>query len=154
MATRLAWGNVLATVCGKRVAGCSIFVLGIGKCPLSPPPPQRELNAGLVDTQLGRRLNEQPEDHGTIIIGQFDKTSLGDQPTQFNQLSRARAPLHLPGPCVMPRLLQGQAMAGAGRAALLVARCRQRLGQARVRAARQKRTRRRVCAMPPFVADQ
>jgi hypothetical protein len=43
-------------------------------------------------------------------------------------LPRTLAPLHLPGPRVMPRLSQSQAMAAAGRAALLVARCRQRVG--------------------------
>jgi hypothetical protein len=48
MATRLTSGNLLATVCGKRVAGCSVFVVGIGKCPLAASSPQRELTAGLI----------------------------------------------------------------------------------------------------------
>jgi len=154
MAAWQASSNVLATDRGSGVAGCSVFVVGIGKCPPSAPPPQRELVPGLVGAQFCRRLDQQPEDCGAIIVGQFDKARLGDKPAQFDQLPRALAALHLPGPRVMPRLLQCQAMAGAGRAALLIARCRQRAGQSPVRPARQKRTRRRVCAMPPVVADR
>jgi len=154
MATQLTSGNALAMDGGSGVADCSVFVVGIGKSPLAAPPPQRELTAGVVGAQPCSCLDQQPEDCGTIIIGQFDKASLGNQPAQLDQLPRALAPFHLPGPRVMPRLLQGQAMTSAGRAALLVARCRQRAGQSPVRPARQKRTRRRVCAMPPVVADR
>jgi len=154
MATRLAWGNALAMDGGKRVAGCSVFVVGIGKSSLSPPPPQRELGASLIGAQLCRCLDQQSKYHDTIIVGQFDYSRLGNQPAQLDQLPRALAPLHLPGPRVMPRLLQGQAMAGAARAALLIARFRQCVCQARVRPARQKRTRRRVCAIPPVAPDR
>ena len=84
MAAWQALGNVLAMDGGNDVAGCSVFVLGIGKSSLSPPPTQHELIAGVVGAQLCRRLDQQPEDHGAIIIGQFYQAGLGDKPAQLN----------------------------------------------------------------------
>lgn len=84
MATRLAWGNALAMDGGSGVGGCSILVVGIGKSPLPPSPPQRELVAGLVGAQFCRRLGQHSEDHGAIIIGQFNEARLGNEAAQLN----------------------------------------------------------------------
>jgi hypothetical protein len=56
MTALFASGNVRATDGGKGFAGYSVFV--VGKGPLSAPPPQCELVAGLVGTQLCRRLEQ------------------------------------------------------------------------------------------------
>jgi len=77
---------------------------------LTAPSPQQYLLFAIISTEFRGRFNEQSENDGAIVAGDFDQIGLCDQPAEFDQLARALAALHLPRPHVMPRRLRLQAV--------------------------------------------
>lgn len=88
----------------------SVAVAVIERPPAAPPPKCQRFIA-VVAAQCRRTLDQQPEDHCPIVVGQFDQTGLCHQPAQLDQLPRPLAARHLPLARVMPRQLRQQAVA-------------------------------------------
>lgn len=68
----------------------------ISECTTSAPSPEQGSRITICVAQCCRRINENAEDHRTVIVGQFDKPRLGDEAAKLDQLSGAFAALHLP----------------------------------------------------------
>lgn len=62
-------------------------------------------------TQFRHCFDQKSEDCGAIIVGKFDDPSLHYNAAELDQMPRAFAPLHLPVPAIMARLLRLQPMA-------------------------------------------
>lgn len=56
--------------------------------------------------QLRGSLQQQAQDRGAVVVGQFDQASFSDEPAQLDKLPRAFAPFHLPVTAIIPRLLR------------------------------------------------
>lgn len=86
---------------------------------LASPPPQQQRPFLVITTQPCRRLDQQPEDHRTIVIGEFDQPRLCNEPAELDQLAGALASLHDPRACIMPRSAGEQPVARRRRPAKL-----------------------------------
>jgi hypothetical protein len=70
---------------------------------LSPSSPQHSDLFTPVIPKPRRDVDQSAIEHRTIITGQFDQSSLGNQTTELDQLARAFATLHDPVSRVVPR---------------------------------------------------
>lgn len=66
------------------------------------PPPQRERALTILAAQRCCGGYEYAQYYGAIVIGQLDEPGFRDEAAELDQLPRALAPLHDPGPIVIP----------------------------------------------------
>ena len=70
------------------------------ECASAAPSPKAQRLVAPVATQCRGCLNEQTEDHRSIIVGEFDQSGFRDQAAEFDKVSRPFAAFHLPCPRV------------------------------------------------------
>lgn len=74
---------------------CPALAVRLKAAPAASPPKRQKLFASLAAKKRGC-VEQQPEHHRAIIVGQVDEAGLGDEPAELDQLAGALAPLHDP----------------------------------------------------------
>src|SRR4051812_8991396 len=69
---------------------------------LAASPPEQDHLFAVITSKSCRSFGKCAEDHGAVVIGQFDQARLRDQSAKLDHLARSLAALHNPGPVVSP----------------------------------------------------